>query len=89
MAGKVEVHVDFGGVGRIMRSADMASVIRAKADALAAELRARGVDGVSVDSYTTDRAAAAVTVSGDAAGQEAKRGLISDAARAVGLEVRQ
>lgn len=86
----VEVRLDYKGIGEVMRSAAIQGVMAEAANALAQELGARGVDKVYVDTYTTDRGAASVTIPDyKAEGAEAKYGLLSEAARAIGLEVKQ
>lgn len=84
-----ELRLDYDGIRKLLNSAEMAGVMAEAANGLAAELSARGVEKVWVDTYTTDRRAAAVTIADyDIEGAEAKRGLLSDAALAVGLEVK-
>lgn len=82
-----DFELDRAGIGEILRSDDMASAVRAAADAVADNLRARGVDAVYVDTYTTDRAAASVTIP-FSAGDELKNGRLIDAATAAALDVR-
>lgn len=54
-------------------------------NALARQVAGRAGDDAEVDEYTTDRAAAAVTVPAE---QQAKDGVLTRAASATGLEVR-
>jgi hypothetical protein len=54
-------------------------------NALARQVAERAGEDAEVDEYTTDRAAAAVTVPAD---QQAKDGVLTRAAAAAGLEVR-
>jgi hypothetical protein len=80
--GDVELHLDYDGIGQILRSSEMAGAIGEIANGIAAD-----VDGV-VSTYTTDRAAASVTVSGrNALDRELIEGRLADAARARGLDV--
>jgi len=84
---RVELHIDYAEVGRILKSPSMADAVGAAASAVQASY---GGDGrVFVDRYTTDRAAAAVTVvKKNAEGSELLTGELLSAARRVGLEVR-
>lgn len=77
---------DGQGIGEILRGAPMAAAVAAAAEAVADELRARGVETVYVDYYTTDRAAAAVSIP-SSVGAELKSGRLLDAASAAGLEI--
>lgn len=86
MAGS-EFKLDQKGIGEILRGAPMAAAVDAAAQAVASELRARGIDAVYVDHYVTDRTAAAVSIP-SSVGDELKRGRLLDAASAAGLEVR-
>lgn len=87
--GGQELRLDYDGIGKILRSGEMAGVMAEAANNLAAELMSRGVERVWVDTYTTDRRAAAVTIPDyNLEGVEAKAGLLSDAALSVDLEVK-
>lgn len=77
---------DSKGIGEILRDAPMAAAVAAAAEAVADELRARGVDTVYIDYYVTDRAAAAVSIPASV-GAELKSGRLLDAASAAGLEI--
>jgi hypothetical protein len=89
------VKVDHGGFAELLKSAEMQQVVRETADAVADNVRGQGltVSGggplpVDVDTYTTDRAAAAVTITHPAGlGMQAKYGALTKAAAAAGLEV--
>ena len=96
MASKIR---DFGIPSSVLKGAAMRRAVDAKADELAEAMRSLGVrvEGVpgdvelpvEVSSYTTDRARATVWLahpSGVAI--QAKHGLLSRAASAVGLEVK-
>lgn len=91
LEGGGELQVDYEGVGRLLRSRQMRGLMQEAANAVAAiALGGEGVQQVWVDTYTTDRGAASVTISvvgGDQA--EVKYGILSDAAISVGLEYAQ
>ena len=83
-----EVGLHYDGIAKILRSGAMAGAMAEAANAVAAELAGAGVETVWVDTYTTDRRAASVTIPDyKAEGMEAKYGTLSEAALAVGLEV--
>lgn len=86
-----ELHLDYAAVGKVLRGAPMQALMADAANAVAAiALGGEGVQSVWVDTYTTDRGAAAVTIAvvgGDDA--EIKYGILSDAALQVGLEYAQ
>jgi hypothetical protein len=92
--GKVEdgvrFELDYSGLGSIMRGRQMAQVITAKAHEIAENLTAhQDSDEVRlfVDPYTTDRAAAAVTIQDPrAVDNELLYGQLEQAARDAGLE---
>jgi len=88
---KVDIKLDSAGIGQVLRSPEVGAVVAATAAAVrtaAAALLPPGTD-VVVDSYTTDRAAASVTIR-DAQGKkwQARDGVLTRAAAAQGLEVR-
>jgi hypothetical protein len=83
--------IDHAGVREILQSAE----VRAAVDQLAVEISSHvtgtvptGTD-IGVDSYTTDRAAASVTIR-DAMGKlwQARDGVLTRAAAAAGIEVK-
>lgn len=80
---------DSAGIAQILKSSEFAGAVRGQAEAIAGSVRssAPGLD-VVVDSYTTDRAAASVTIR-DARGMalQARDGTLTRAAAAQGLEV--
>jgi hypothetical protein len=86
MAGGVELHLDYGAVGTILRSPEMQGLVAGAANSIASSVR--GAARVYVDTYTTDRAAASVTiVEHDALEREALVGRLANAARGAGLDV--
>lgn len=76
---------DSAGIAQILKSPEIAAAVRRRAEGIAAQIS--GVE-VVVDSYTTDRAAASVTIR-DRRGQamQANEGVLTRAAAAQGLEV--
>lgn len=89
MAKKFEL--DTVGMGNILRSAGVTSMVNAAAQQIAAGAAARAPRGadVVVEPYVTDRAAARVIVKHrNAVGFESKNGMLIPAARAAGAEVR-
>ena len=87
MSRRVELHLDYGAIGGVLRSDDVARIVRGKADEVAANLRNGGAARTFVEEYTTDRAAAAVNIVDWNAAHELKYGDVFDAAAAAGLEV--
>lgn len=81
-----ELHLDYGAVGNVLRSSDVAAVMRHKAEEVAAIVRPSATE-TFVDDYVTDRAAASVTVIDWDEAHELKYGDLTDAAAAAGLEV--
>ena len=69
------------GVAEILKGGEIAAGV----NAVAGQVKARAGDDAEVDTYTTDRKAAAVRVPAD---QQARDGLLTRAAAEVGLEVR-
>ena len=86
-----ELHLDYEAVGKFLRSPQMRGLMAEAANAVAAvAVGGEGVQRVWVDTYTTDRGAASVTIAvkgGD--DSEVKYGILSDAALGVGLEYAQ
>lgn len=82
----VKLGLDYAAIGAVLRSAELGDVVADAADAIASEMRSRGVSA-TVSRYITDRAAASVTVPESAAGMELKYGTLTDAAEALGFEV--
>ncbi len=86
---KARVTLDRKGVGAILRSSEVRDMVNDAAEQIAAGARARGAQDVVIEHYSSDREAAAVVVRDhDAVGQEAKRGILSGPAQAIGAEVR-
>lgn len=90
MAGKLRL--DRGGIAEVLKSAKVRSVVDLSAETVAARVSETARNGdpikVTTDSYTTDRAAAGVTLAHPAGlGIEAKRGSLARAAASAGLEV--
>lgn len=86
-----ELHLDYDAVGRFLKGPAIQGLMAEAANSVAAiALGGEGVERVWVDTYTTDRGAAAVTIAvrgGDDA--ELKYGILSDAALQAGLEYAQ
>lgn len=87
-----KLRLDHPGIAEMLRSAEVAGVIDSAASAVASGVSETSRNGTSipvvVDSYTTDRAAAGVTMAHVAGlGIEAKRGSLARATAAAGLEV--
>lgn len=87
MAGRLDLKLDYAAIGAVLRDPEMGAACADAAQAVAGVMRARGVRSVTVSTYTTDRAAASVTMSASAEGQELKYGTLTDAAESLGLEV--
>ncbi|MGI5222174.1 hypothetical protein [Nocardia sp. CA-290969] len=85
MAGnRVEFQLDRAGVSEILKSPEMAAVINETAAAVADQVREDTGEEPEVESYTTDRGAAAVGVP---VTLQATDGALTRAAAAVGLVV--
>lgn len=86
-----ELHLSYDAIGDLLRGPLMQGLMAETANNVAAiALAGEGVERVWVDTYTTDRGAAAVTIAvrgGENA--ELKYGILSDAALSAGLEYRQ
>lgn len=95
MARGVPVRLDHAGLAQALKSAEMAEAVRARADEVAENARGQGLTAsggesipVEVEEYTTDRAAASVTLAHAAGmGMQAKYGVLTKAAAEAGLEV--
>jgi hypothetical protein len=84
-----ELHLDYAALGAVLRSPAVAGLVRAQAEAVRANLAAAGLLA-EVETYTTDRPVAAVTVrSPRARGLQVRDGVVTSAASAAGLEVRR
>lgn len=98
---RMKVRLDHDGIGRVLKSAEVAAAVSRIADEVATaanadpdvQRHAAGPTGMRVEvrDYTSrDRAASAVTLAGpDGVGVEAKYGPLGRAARAAGLGVRE
>ena len=87
-----QLRLDSPGILEMLQSSDVALVIAEAAESVASGVRETAHGGetipVVVDEYTTDRAAAGVTMAHAAGiGMEAKHGSLSRAAEGAGLEV--
>lgn len=84
------IRIDYAGLGEVLRSREMAQAVDDLAEAIADGVRAGISDPliaatVEVDHYTTDRAAAAVTIAHPAGlAIQAKHGALTRAAAAAG-----
>lgn len=86
---QVTVTLDHRGLAAVLKSAEMRDLVDPVAHRLAAKVAATSGMEVVVDSYVTDRAAAAVVVlDRGAASAQAKHGILTRAATSEGLEVR-
>jgi hypothetical protein len=91
-----KVRLDSRGIREVMKSAEMAAEVRDVAEQIADNALSQGhrvssgeALPVKVDTYTTDRAAASVTLNHPAGmGMQAKYGVLTKAAGDAGLEVR-
>jgi hypothetical protein len=91
-----KVRIDSRGMAEVAKSAGVAAEVERLAGTVADNVRAQGhrvSSGdplpVRVDTYTTDRAAAAVVINHAAGlGMQAKYGVLTKAAGDAGLEVR-
>lgn len=84
-----QVRLDHAGIAEILKSSAMRDLVRDAAEQIAGDVHVDANDGVVVDEYTTDRAAASVTIRDPrAALWQARDGTLTRAAAAVGLEVK-
>jgi len=80
---RVKIELDSAGWAKLLKSAPVAAAVRKAAEDVAARVRPlartrRGPVPVVVDSYTTDRAAASVTIAHPAGqGIQAKHGALT------------
>lgn len=80
---------DTGGIAALLKSGAFGSAVEGLAQEIAANVAQRRGSEVVVDRYTTDRAAASVTVKNRRALKwEAEDGDLHSAASALGLDVR-
>ncbi|MGJ3228917.1 hypothetical protein ACQEUV_26710 [Micromonospora aurantiaca (nom. illeg.)] len=91
MPTKIEVEVDFAGIGEIARGDDVRQMVNQATEQIASRVRALVGDDVpvTVSEYTTDREAASITIA-DRRGiaLQAKHGVLTRAAGSVGADVR-
>lgn len=86
MARDVDLHLDYGAIGAIMRGGEMSGIMFSLANSIAAGVV--GAHSVYVETYVSDRAGATVTVvDWDAVELERLTGRLANAARGAGLEV--
>lgn len=89
-----KIRLDHPGIAEVLKGGEVRGAVDALAEGVAANARSaaevqRHGAAVDVGNYTTDRAAAAVTiVHPGGLGMQAKHGTLTRAAGAVGLEVR-
>lgn len=88
---KPEIRLDEANIGKLLRSQGFSAAVHGLAERVAASTRKSVPAGVEVvvDDYTTDRAASSVTIK-HATGRalQARDGVLTKAAAANGLEVR-
>lgn len=91
LPGGGELHLDYEAIGKFLKSPAMRGLMQEAANAVAiTALAGEGVERTWVDTYTTDRGAAAVTIAVKGGSDaELKYGILSDAALAVGLDYAQ
>lgn len=101
-SGGIELHLSYEGLGEILKGPQMAAVVHAAAERVAAGIDAQGVVAHSgaedsgaqlrgeVEDVITDRARSNVIVKHPAAlVEQAKSGLLTKAASSAGLEVHE
>ena len=80
---------DSRGIARVLKSSDMAAMVKRAAGKIATDARATSGLPVEVNEYTTDRAASSVVITDPAgAPTQAKHGTLTRAASSIGVEVR-
>lgn len=84
-----DFRLDHAGLAEVLKSGPFVELVAGKASEIATAVSAQQPDAeVVTDSYTTDRAAASVTVKDPrAATWQARDGLLTRSAAAAGLEV--
>jgi hypothetical protein len=88
MSATVRLKLDTDGIREVANSQDMAKVVKAGADEIAGQVRADVDAPVVVNSYVTDRQAAAVTIASDyGVAVHARVGVLTKAAHSVGADV--
>lgn len=87
----LRIRLDSGGMSEVLNSGEVRAQIDALANSVASNVDTGSVSEarIVVDSYTTDRAAASVTIAHPAGLRlQAKYGSLTKAAASAGLEVR-
>lgn len=86
----ITVELDHDGIAEILKSEPVKAAVHQLAEEIAAAVRSETDAEVAVDDYTTDRAAASVTIR-DARGRilQVRDGILTRAAAGAGLEVRE
>lgn len=88
----VEFELDSAGVREVLRSPEVRTMVDEAAQAVAGQVRAAvpAPESVAVHPYATDREAARVTVADRRAmGWQARDGILTRAAGAIGAEVKE
>ncbi|WP_198940489.1 hypothetical protein [Micromonospora sp. CB01531] len=91
MAHKIEVEVNFAGIGEVARSDEVRQMVNQATEQIASKVRGLVGDDVpvTVSEYTTDREAAAVTIADRrGVGLQAKHGVLTRAASGIGADIR-
>jgi cobyrinic acid a,c-diamide synthase len=86
----MDLKLDSAGIVAVLNSGEVAAAVAGLAEGIASQVRGQvdAIDGVVVDRYTTDRAAASVTIKDPRAKLwEARDGVLTRAAAGQGLEV--
>ncbi len=89
-----DVKLDHRGISQLLKSLEMREAVHSAAENAAAALRSdpsvvRNGVAVTVEDYTTDRAACSVSIAHPAGvAIQAKHGSVTKAARAAGLQVK-
>ena len=87
----IDLKLDHAGIAELLNSDEVARLVKGVADQVATQVRGAvdARDGVVVDTYTTDRAAASVTIRDPRARLwQARDGVLTSAVASAGLEVR-
>jgi hypothetical protein len=86
----MDLKLDSAGIVAVLNSGEVAAAVAGLAEGIASQVRGQvdAIDGVVVDRYTTDLAAASVTIKDPRAKLwEARDGVLTRAAAGQGLEV--
>ena len=86
-----DLKLDHAGIAELLNSDEVAGLVKGVADRVASQVRGAvdARDGVVVDQYRTDRAAASVTIRDPRARLwQVRDGVLTSAVAAQGLEVR-